>query len=127
MEGVRDPKEVLLAIGGERESVPVVIAGEQYRCRTLLTVADVMGLSPAFHELNAIAQSCALFRLLGQTENGLTLFPEGEDDEWFSGVSAMAVHKGLTFAGVYPLVFAQLVADEEDGQADEGKPEALPT
>ena len=113
-----DPKSFLQSLGGERESVPVIIEGMPMRCRTMLTVSDVMALPEQIFTLNPIALSCVLFRILGTAAIGASFFDE--NDAWFNDVTALQIHRGMREAGVAEKVFGQLVAGEGDG-VDEGK------
>ena len=105
----------------KRDRVPVEIAGAQFQCRTRLKVADVMALPQNFFLLQPFAISSVLFRLLGYSENGVSLFPDDDDNDWYNDLDALAIHRGMTKAGVLSKVMEQLRPAEEEAAAPQGK------
>lgn len=108
---------------GNAGSVPVVVHGMAFRCRTRLTVADVMALPAAFFALNELAANAVLFRLLALAENGLAFIRDG-DDEWYNGLDAVAIHVGMKRAGVLGMILDQLRPSADEDAAPPGKRQA---
>ena len=115
------PREILESLGSD-EYVNIEIGGHPFRIRTSLRVEDAIAFNRVASAMSVQGQSMVLFQLLAYTPNGIKVFREGEDDEWFMSVDMASIFKPMLESGALKKILSQFNAGgEEDGDDEQGK------